>query len=400
VAKKQVDILIIGGGLTGAVLMLALEDKGYSSLLIDTNSFRDKVYTDFDARTLALSRASVRILQMLNIWPLLLQNATSIETIHISEQHHFGRTHLYSQPDKPLGYVVEMQHINRALEPLLAKQQILAPARLCALNKNERLATISTPGGDILVQAGLIVAADGTESTVRFLSALPVKRKDYQQNAIVSNIGLARAHNNNAYERFTSSGPMALLPMTQNRASLVWALSPAEAKRLMALNESAFLNALQRAFGYQLGRFVQVGKRVIFPLQQVIMPQPTAWPLVFVGNAAHTLHPVAGQGFNLGLRDVATLAQCISQHGINETMLHTYRLMRKHDEWAITHLTDGFIEIFTSRLPGMALARNLGLLAVDHLSVLKRYLTRYTSGFAGIIPDLVCSISLSAKETK
>lgn len=398
--EKQVDILIVGGGLTGAILLLALAGKGYSTLLIDANSFSDKVRADFDARTLALSPASVRILQMLNIWSLLQQDATVIETIHVSEQHRFASAHLQSQPDKPLGYVVEMQHINRALYQLLDEQKLLVPARLTVLNKSEGLATISTQRGDILVHAELIVAADGTESAVRRLSALPVKTKDYQQQAIVANIGLARSHKNKAYERFTFSGPLALLPMTENRASLVWALDPADTERLMALNESDFLSALQKVFGYRLGRFVRVGKRVIYPLRQVTMPEQTAWPLVFIGNAAHTLHPVAGQGFNLGLRDVATLAQCIVQQGLNEVMLRNYQQMRQHDEVAITRLTDGLIEIFTSRLPGMALARSLGLIAIDNLAILKRCLTRYTRGFAGTTPDLVCGITLDKKELK
>lgn len=392
--EKQVDILIIGGGLTGTILKLALAKSGYSTLLIDMNSFSDKVHADFDARTLALSPASIRILQMLDIWPLLQQDATAIETIHVTEQHRFGSAHIQGQPDKPLGYVVEMQHINRALYQLRDEEQSLAPARLSALNKDESSVTISTEKGDVLVHAKLIVAADGTDSAVRRLSALPVKVKDYQQHAIVANIGLARAHLNIAHERFTSSGPLALLPMTGARTSLVWVMQPADAEHLVSLTEKEFLANLQRAFGYRLGRFTRVGKRVIYPLRQLTMPEKTAWPLVFVGNAAHTLHPVAGQGFNLGLRDVATLAQCIMQQGLNEAMLNNYQTMRQHDEKAITHLTDGFVKIFTSPIPGMALLRNLGLIAVDNLPVLKRCLTRYTCGFAGVTPDLVCGIRL------
>jgi 2-octaprenyl-6-methoxyphenol hydroxylase len=398
VADKQVDILIVGGGLAGAILMLALANKGYSTLLVDANSFTNKASSDFDARTLALSPASVRILQMLQIWPLLQKKATPITTIHVSDQHHFGAAHLRGQAANPLGYVVEIQHINHALDQLLKDADMLAPAQLSALNKQDGLATISSPVGELLVQAQLIVAADGAESATRRFSDLKVEIKDYEQQAIVANIGLARAHQEQAYERFTSSGPLALLPMTDTRAALVWALSSEEARRLMALGEQAFLTALQRAFGYRLGRFVKLGRRVTYPLRQIFMPEQVAWPLVFVGNAAHTLHPVAGQGFNLGLRDVATLAQCIIQDGLNDVMLRRYQIMRRHDQMAIIRLTDSLINLFTSRLPGLVFARNLGLIAMDNSSLFKKILTRYACGFAGLVPDLVCEIALKAKE--
>lgn len=398
-ADKDVDILIIGGGLTGATLMLALAEKGYSTLLVDANRLSDKIHADFDARTLALSPASIRILEMLNVWPELQKNATPIDTIHVSDQYRFGAARLQSKPEMPLGYVVEMQYINRALHQLLNSQHLIAPARLLTLDKETNMATIATSADDITIQAKLIVAADGSDSAVRRLLGLSAKKKEYGQQAIVANIELARSHHYHAYERFTAAGPLALLPMTENRSSLVWALEPDEAKHLVTISEKEFLTILQRAFGYRLGRFVRVGQRVIFPLRQIIMPQQTLWPYVFVGNAAHTLHPVAGQGFNLGLRDVATLAQCIVQNGLNPAMLKHYASMRQHDQNMIVGLTDGLVNIFTSRFPGLPLARNLGLIAVDNLPFLKRSLAYYTRGFAGVTPDLVCGIALNHEET-
>ncbi|MBA2655386.1 MAG: 2-octaprenyl-6-methoxyphenyl hydroxylase [Tatlockia sp.] len=396
-ADKQVDILIVGGGLTGALLMLALANQGYSCLLVDANPPGARVDPDFDARTLALSPASVRILEMLNLWPLLQESATAIEKIHVSEKGRFGTTNISSEQDE-LGYIVEMQQINQAIEQLINKNLILAPARLVALEKKTALATISQPIGEVIIQAKLIVAADGTDSALRHLAGLSVKTKDFRQHALVANIGLARAHHNVAYERFTASGPIALLPMTQNRASLVWALNPKEAQRLMSLDESTFLAELQKNFGYRLGRFIRVGKRAIYPLQQHNMPNKISWPLVFVGNAAHTLHPVAGQGFNLGLRDVASLAQSIIKNGLNENMLLGYQRMREHDEWAITQFTNNLLAIFNSKLPGLAMLRNLGLIAIDNFAPLKRCLTHYTRGFAGVTPDLVCGIKLDRND--
>ncbi len=397
-AERQVDILIVGGGLIGATLMLALTDLGYNVLLVEAKPFSNRVRTDFDARTLALAPASVRILKMLKIWPLLEEDATPIQTIHVSERGCFGTAQLQSEENNALGYVVEMQHINRALHTLINEKQIIAPAELIDLDSVNGTATIQSAAGEFTVQARLIVASDGADSSVRQLCRLPTKTKDYQQMAVVANIGLARSHHNHAYERFTPSGPLALLPMTGLRASLVWALPPHEAERLTASSEHDFLKALQHAFGYRLGRLVKVGQRVNYPLRQVVMPESVSGAVVFVGNAAHTLHPVAGQGFNLGLRDVATLAQCVAQEGLDSNMLQTYQQTRRYDQAAITQFTDGLIELFTSRVPGLGLVRGVGLIALDNVAVLKKILARHARGFAGIVPDLVCGIPLQAGE--
>lgn len=392
--EQQVDILIIGGGLTGAALMLALEGQGFATLLVDAHSFTDKVSRDFDARTLALSPASVRILQQLDLWPLLTHEATPIHSIHVSEQGRFGRACLDNMTVRELGFVIEMQHVSRAMYQRIDHKKLLVPGRLTALDSVRGIATIQKADRELTVRAKLVVAADGAESTVRCLSGLDVTIKDYSQHAIIANIGLNRAHGNCAYERFTRSGPLAMLPMTDNRAALVWALQPLDAARMMALDDRDFLKHLQQAFGYRLGRFNKIGKRNIYPLRQVIMPRQIAWPLVFIGNAVHTLHPVAGQGFNLGLRDAASLAQCILEYGLDADMLEEYQSMRRYDQISITRFTDGLVNVFTSRIPGLGLLRSLGLMAMDASPVLQKILTHHAGGFAGNVPDLVCGIDL------
>lgn len=393
--RKEIDILVIGGGLTGATLMLALQGLGYETLLVEAKPFTDKINADFDARSLALSPASRRILTMLGVWDLLKDHATAINSIHVSEQQQFGISHLQGEADIPLGYVAEMQYINQALHQIMPHEQIIAPASLKYLDPENHSATILTDSGEINISARLIIAADGAQSTARSFCSLPAKTKLYGQHAIVANVGLSRSHEQRAYERFTQCGPLALLPMQENRMALIWAVPPKEAEYLLSLSEFAFLRELQLAFGYRLGRFAKLGKRFSYPLQQVLMPTQTKWPVVFVGNAAHTLHPVAGQGFNLGLRDVATLAQCITEQGLNEKMLHHYVQLRAHDQKAITHLTDGLIRVFTNRFPGLGIARGLGLIALDNIPALKKLLARYARGFGGVIPDLVCEIALS-----
>lgn len=394
----DVDLLIVGGGLIGAMLMLALASTGIRCLLVDTHGLSDRSDVDFDARSLALSAASVRILQMLNIWPMLADQAAAIDTIHVSEQRRFGSARLHGNANESLGYVVEVQHISEALCKLTDHGKLLAPATVTAFDLANRIATIQTPSGELTVKAQLIVAADGADSCMRRFCNLSSQVKDYDQHALVTNIGLARHHRHTAYERFTPSGPLALLPMVNSRIALVWSLLPDEAKRLMHVSERDFLSQLHQAFGYRLGRFVKVGRRVVYPLRQVTMSELVAGSVVFIGNAAHTLHPVAGQGFNLGLRDVAMLAQCIIRHGLDHDMLQYYQRSRRYDQTAITKFTDGLVELFTSQRPGVALARGAGLVALDNSPLFKQILARYTRGFAGVTPDLVCGIPLHLEE--
>lgn len=394
----DVDVLIVGGGLIGACCMRALANSGFSTLLVEMRCFSDNIAPNFDARSLALSPASVQILQMLNIWPLLSEKATPIHKIHVSEQSRFGSARLHGQPEKPLGFVVEMHHINQALHQSLDEKNLITPGQVTALDAAAGLVTIIQPTGTITVRARLIIAADGSSSSVRQLCGLQVKIKEYAQRAVVTNIGLARSHQQVAYERFTATGPLALLPLNDLRCALIWAVSPNEAQQLQTMPERTFLDTVQKVFGYRLGRLVRVGERTSFPLRQMILSEQVFNRVVFIGNAAHTLHPVAGQGFNLGLRDAAMLAQCLLQDGLTTKALQQYQQSRRYDQTMITRLTDGLIELFNSRAPGMAFARTLGLMAMDNSLLLKSTLAHFARGFGGTVPDLACGMALKTKE--
>lgn len=398
-SNRQVDILIVGGGLIGATLLLALRNLGFSTLLVESKPFTDRINADFDARSLALSPASQRILNMLGLWDILKAYATPIELIHVSEQHRFGASRLQGTKEEPLGYVLEMQHINQAIHQLLIKESVLAPATVTAIDMDKVTATLTTATETLTIQARLVVAADGAESTMRSLCGLTANTKHYNQQAIIANIGLSKPHLQKAYERFTPQGPLALLPMSNKRMSLVWAMTPEKAQALMSSNDAEFLQQVQQAFGSRLGRFIKLGQRHTYPLKQVLMQQQNKGPLVFLGNAAHTLHPVAGQGFNLGLRDAATLAQCINTFGLDAPMLEHYIALRKHDQQVITGFTDALIRIFGTNIPGMGLIRSAGLVALDNLPLLKNILARYAQGFGGLASDLICSIALSPRSS-
>ena len=267
-----------------------------------------------------------------------------------------------------------------------------------ALDAGTGVATLETLEGIQTLQARWVVAADGINSCVRQLCRVKAVYKTYPEHAVATNMKLSRPHGHVAYERFTSTGPLALLPLPGPYMALVWTCSAEEAARLKSLEEADFLRALQRAFGYRLGRFIAVGQRMTYPLRQLMMQKQVYERVVFVGNAAHTLHPVAGQGFNLGLRDVAMLAQCAATYGVTDKALVHYQMARASDQKTIVTSTDALLSLFKSPLPGVGFARRLGLVALDNSEFLKNMLLRHAKGFGGVVPDLVCGIPLKPEE--
>ena len=394
---NSVDILIIGGGLIGRLLTLALKPLGFNILMVDNKALLQDASV-FDARSLALSPASIHVLQTLGIWSLLQDDVTYIHNIHVSEQSAFGQARLLGSEQQPLGAVVEVSVLEHALCTQIAPHEILAPATLRAFDIAAQIATIETSTGEQKISARFVVGADGAHSFLRQCCQLPFYKKDYHQHAIIANIGLARSHQHWAYERFTRQGLWALVPMTGLRAALIWTALPDEVSRLTHLSDQAFLTTLQRTFGYRLGRFVKVGQRSVYPLHQILMRTQVKDSVVFIGNAAHTLHPVAGQGFNLGLRDVAMLVQCFAENGLSPSTLQSYQAQRQADQAIITQLTDGLVKVFNNQLPGVSLVRSLGLTLVDNSAVLKKILSHYASGYGGILSDLVCGIPLSGSQ--
>jgi 2-octaprenyl-6-methoxyphenol hydroxylase len=390
----EVDIVIVGGGLAGLALSIALNKSSYKTLLIEAKLLQQEK-TFFDARSLALAPASKNILENLALWPKIYPSSTPIQTIHISQAGSFGVANLVSKGE-PLGYLVELATLQEIFQQNSKHQQILSPARVLSIEKNELL--IETNNQRLTIAAQLIIAADGVDSLVRRHCGLSIKTKQYEEKALITNIQLSRPHQNIAYERFTKNGPMALLPLSNNRCALVWSLPEKEATRYLNASDNEFLSVLQRNFGYRLGRFSKVGKRQIFPLRHIIMPQTIKWPFVFIGNAAHTLHPVAGQGFNLALRDVAALVQAIAQHGINQAALVNYQQQRKLDQQIISQSTDTLINIFGSNIPGFKHLRGLGILMVDNAPLVKNLIGHFARGYGGHVSDLICGLPLQFRE--
>lgn len=397
------DVLIIGGGAIGCSLSLALANSKLSVVMVEAQPPQTLQSNEFDARTLALSRASQMILQGLGVWPELSASATAINQIHVSKQGLLGRTVLDANKMQlpAFGSVVELSALNTALQQSLPQSEhlkLLCPAKLISLQQQPSFvtATITHQGEPLQIEAKLVVAADGTNSFVRQLLALEIDKTDYQQQALVANIGLRRSHHNIAYERFTKQGLIALLPMTDQRSALVWAGDDDAVQKLMSLTAPAFLAELQQTFGYRLGRFMKVGKRSQFPLSLVKMKQCYQGRVVFVGNASQTLHPVAGQGFNLGLRDVAMLAEMLHQSELNdvESLLKNYSALRNADKSSIIMGTDNLVKFFGHNHFPYDCLQSMSLMGCEYLSPIKNLLVYHATGFSKYNSKLACEIPL------
>jgi len=403
----EYDVLIVGSGLVGSCLGLALADRLRVGI-IDAKPAPQRSVSSTDQRSFALALGSQLICQALGLWSAVAEQATPIRQVHVSDRGHFGALRISARQMRveALGYVVPAAaFISTLQQQLLSKQQLAVHYESAltglAIETNGAVATVRSGGVERRIEAQLIVAADGTRSTVRQLLQLPLQQRDYQRSAIVSQVSLARDHQHCAYERYTTDGPLAMLPLSGQRAGVVWTTTTDQLEGLMQLSDTEFLARLQRRFGYRLGRLLRVGKRQAFPLQYGRITQPIQPRVVVVGNAAHTIPPLAAQGFNLGLRDVAVLAQLLNDAVAEKrslgdfAILQAYQQWRERDQRSILRLTDGSLRLFSNDLLPLVLARNVGLLGADLIPWLKQRLARQTMGQAGRLTALSCGVPLT-----
>lgn len=387
---KEFDIAIIGGGLVGTSLAAALAHTDLRIALIDARPASSKpTLEDYDERSLALGYGSARIYQALGLWSKIATAATPIQTVHVSEKGRLGVTRLNASDldSNALGYVVTLRHLGSVLDSSLNHQAGLTRfqgARLQHLEADGEAIEISiaTDQGPLSLRAALLAGADGTQSMTRTLLGIEQQDLNYQQHAIIANVTPELPHRNQAFERFTPDGPLALLPLTNNRCALVCTQRPEDAARTMHLSVAAFLRDLNARFGYRLGRFVRTGKRECYPLNLMIPERLTGQRSLLLGNAAHTLHPVAGQGLNLALRDVALLAQLLTQYtdpGSPELLTH-YATLRMRDIRATAQYTDGLVRLFTHPSNLLGHLRGAGLILLDRLPPMKRQIARIGMG--------------------
>jgi 2-octaprenyl-6-methoxyphenol hydroxylase len=406
--KEPYDVLIVGGGLVGASLATALGGQPLRVALMEAMSFGGEGQRRLDERAIALACGSQRILKTLGVWQRMAAGAEPIHRVHVSDRGHFGavRIHCREEGVDALGYVASSGVLGDALAASLAdvgNLEVICPARLIdvGVSASGVEAQIEHASGQGLIRTRLLVAADGGESAVRRRLGIGAIRWDYGQSAVIATVRPERPHRQTAYERFTETGPLALLPVTDERCAVIWTVRPEQACGLAALSDAAFASALYKQFGSRLGRFSDPSARSAYSLRLVRSREQVRRRVAVIGNAAHALHPIAGQGFNLGLRDVAALAEVLADGARvgrdpgDLELLRDYARRREHDQRVVVYLTDGLARLFSSPLPPVTVLRDLGLVALERLPQLKHLLARQTMGLAGRLPRLVRGLSLS-----
>ncbi|MBX2808745.1 MAG: 2-octaprenyl-6-methoxyphenyl hydroxylase [Cellvibrionaceae bacterium] len=401
---RKPHIVIVGGGMVGLSLARLLTHKqaaDWSISLVEQHasllSTSQPLTPSFDARATALSAGSQDILQQLGLWADLQPHAEAIHTIDVSDRGHYGNTQLHREdhPGDALGYVVENRHIGRALVAGLSTAvTAIAPAKVvsCTPKICGHSLRIQRGSQTTEMHADLVVIADGAESQLRQQLGIDANKRAYYQSAIIANVVLQQPHRGIAYERFTDQGPVALLPLQSmaqtHRAALVWTLPTQQASTVSKLADSALLRQLQQRFGYRAGRLLAIGERHSYPLEQVTATEQIRSALVVIGNAAHTLHPVAGQGFNLSLRDCVALSDVLSSarrqgKAIGDSkILQQYSADQRRDQDLTIALTDQLIALFGSKNTAVSALRQVGLMGLTTLPQLKHTLTqKFMRGF-------------------
>ena len=391
---QNADVVIVGGGMVGASLAAALSSLPLEVALVEAFPSELTQQAGYDDRAIALSYGSSQILQGIGVWDAVAEAANPIDSIHVSDRGHFGATRLNAKQQKvpALGYLIEARTYGQVLNSFLANTNVrlIQPAQVDTVKVDDEslLASITNDGNYQKLQAKLLIACDGANSAIRQMSGVGVTTHDYKQVAIIANVTTEEPHENRAFERFTKQGPIALLPMSDSRCSLVWTLSSDNYQAVLDLSDDEFLSALEDAFGYRLGRFIRVGQRSSFPLKLTKSAQITAPRLAIIGNAAHSLHPVAGQGLNLALRDIADLADKVAgavtegQDLGSVEVLSAYAEMRQKDTTHTIQYTDSLVKLFSNDNFLLGHARAAGLTIVDRLLPLRSLLAKQSMGLA------------------
>ena len=395
----QTDLLIVGGGMVGLTLANAVATAGLSVTVIDREAPTDALAAEFDGRVSAIAAGSARLLRAIGVWPGIEPDAEPILDIRVSDGDapwflHYDHSEL---GDEPLGYIVENRVIRKALHKRAEADDRIDHRAPASLGRVTRAAGgVSAIAGDgATLSARLLIAADGRGSAVREEAGIRVVRRPYKQTAIVCTIAHERPHDGVAQERFLTAGPFAILPMTGNRSSLVWTERADLAPAMLALDDAAFLDEVAWRFTDYLGALSLAGPRWSYPLELSWATRTVDRRLALVGDAAHGIHPIAGQGLNLGLRDVAALAEVlVDAHRLgldigSATVLGRYQRSRRVDIVSMSIITDALNYLFANDVAPIKLARGVGLSVINRMPALKRNFMRHAMGLVGDLPRLV-----------
>jgi 2-octaprenyl-6-methoxyphenol hydroxylase len=419
------DVIVVGAGMIGATLGIALASAGVRVTIIDRLAADTMTAGPYDGRTTAVASAARRALDALGVWPMLAADAAAIDDIRISDGRlepgapeartsslhlHFDHRELAEgrDPAQPMGHIVENRFIRRALFARLAEMPtatFLAPAETTSITRDDAAATVTLADGRIL-RAPLLVSAEGKFGALREQAGIGALRWRYEQIAIVCVAEHERPHKGVAHEKFLPGGPFAILPMTDDpqtgahRSSIVWSERADLVPALLKLDDDSFAREFAQRFGSHLGAVRPVGPRYHYPLSLMHAERYVARRLALVGDAAHAIHPIAGQGWNLGLRDVVALAEVVvdaRRLGLDiggAATLEAYERWRRVDNLALVAATDALNRLFSNDLPPVRLARDLGLAAVNRVPPLRRFFMRHAMGAVGDQPRLTRGLPL------
>jgi 2-octaprenyl-6-methoxyphenol hydroxylase len=397
---ERTDVLIAGGGFIGGALACALADAGLKTVVIEATPPRQTLAPAFDGRASAISASSQRLLRAIGVWDLLAADAGPILEIRVTDSDSRLFLH-YDHRDvgaEPFGYMVENRTLRRAIQAGLAARpsiRLVTPARIADLERTAGDIEARLDDGR-RIRAALCVAAEGRMSATRDADPhFRLTRWGYGQTAIVCTVAHEKPHRAIAHEHFLPAGPFAILPLTGNRASIVWTERADLAPTMMALDDAAFLDELGRRFGDFLGPLSLIGPRWSYPLSLQFAEPMVDRRLVLAGDAAHAMHPIAGQGLNMGLRDVAALRDVLADAAAagrdlgEDRVLERYQRSRRFDNHLMLAATDGLNWLFSNDFPPLRLARDLGLAAVNEVGPLKRLFMRHAMGLIGTLPSLM-----------
>ena len=368
------DVLIIGGGLVGLSLAKGLEKQGISYCLVENNLIAKKTVT----RSLALSKTSIAILKYLDVWDNLTAKVTAIETIHVSAQGQWGHLLLEADTDEKLGVIIDLNDLQAELMKQLQHSAVMLNGSFVEYLPNTQIVRVLQGNEHVDIHAKLVIAADGALSSVRTQCGMPVE-VNQEQIALIGTLILRHPHAGRAFERFTKFGPLALLPVNTHDMSIVWSITK-EHEELVRQNFAVFV---EQQLGGRMGPVVGIEYRTTYPLRQIFMPVQVFNNILFLGNAAHCLHPVAGQGFNLSLRDVITLLDCLKKYSFTQELLPIYLLKRRRDQRFTQQLTQFLAQGFVL-IP--APLQGLGLSLLGNFSWLKKLFSHYAQGLGYVLP--------------
>ncbi|QTL39191.1 2-octaprenyl-6-methoxyphenyl hydroxylase [Xenorhabdus budapestensis] len=387
------SVIIVGGGMAGATLALAISSLSRGQLQVSLVEAAEPTqeHPGFDARAIALAYGTCQRLSQIGVWSALKGCVTPITHVHVSDRGCSGfvniRTDDYDIP--ALGHVIELHDAGNSLFDLLRQApniKLYCPAKVNSVERLDTSVSITLNSGE-KITGKLLIAADGSQSSVAKACNIPWQRQDYGQVAIIANVLTSEHPRGRAFERFTEHGPLALLPMSEGRSSLVWCHPLDKWAEINQWEDAEFRHQLQKAFGWRLGKMLETGQRYSYPLTLSTSKRQISHRLALVGNSSQTLHPIAGQGFNLGMRDVMALAQVISAAAIEGHDIGSYNILTRYqqqrfaDREATIGITDGLVRLFANDYFPLRIGRNLGLMAMEMLPLIKGPLARQTLGW-------------------